>query len=268
MLDQLEEGNQQDCEVIAMKRRWRDRRLLYLVVGIVIGAVGLLVLGMAYERSFTNGIQIERADWHGIAIMDTAWAGLAVYHSGYDGVEVLEAGRHGLHIHSAENDYIQAGSDEDIDFRVANDGAAYSDGGWRGWADFAELIAVEGAPSMYEPGDVLVISAALDRAVVLSSERYSTSVIGVYSLKPGFLGSSHVMEEQREDEVPVAIVGIVPCKVSAENGAIVRGDLLTTSETPGHAMKATEEQVGAILGKALGALDTGKGVIEVLLTLQ
>jgi hypothetical protein len=68
--------------------------------------------------------------------------------------------------------------------------------------------------------------------------------------------------------IEVAIAGIVSVKVSAENGPIQRGDLLTTSNTPGHAMKATEFIPGTILGKAMGTLDSGTGVIEVLVLLQ
>jgi hypothetical protein len=71
-------------------------------------------------------------------------------------------------------------------------------------------------------------------------------------------------------EVPMAMVGIVPTKVSAENGSIKRGDLLVTSSTFGYAMKGTDrsKMLGAVVGKALGNLDTGTGVIEVLVTLQ
>ncbi len=68
--------------------------------------------------------------------------------------------------------------------------------------------------------------------------------------------------------IPVGIVGIVPVKVSAENGPIHRGDLLTTSATPGHAMRADTYIPGAILGKAMGELQSGTGVIEVVLLLQ
>jgi hypothetical protein len=66
------------------------------------------------------------------------------------------------------------------------------------------------------------------------------------------------------------MVGIVPAKVSAENGPIKRGDLLVTSSTVGYAMKGTDrgKMLGAVVGKALGTLDSGKGVIEVLVTLQ
>ena len=56
---------------------------------------------------------------------------------------------------------------------------------------------------------------------------------------------------QMYDEVPVAMVGIVPCKVSAENGAIKVGDLLVTSSTPGHAMRDASPAVGTVVGKRL-----------------
>jgi len=58
--------------------------------------------------------------------------------------------------------------------------------------------------------------------------------------------------------------------VSAENGPIKVGDLLVASSTLGHAMKGTDRSLltGAVVGKALGSLDSGTGVIEVLVTLQ
>ena len=67
---------------------------------------------------------------------------------------------------------------------------------------------------------------------------------------------------------PVALAGRVPCKVSAENGPIEIGDLLTTSSTPGHAMKAIDPEVGNIVGKALEPLQKDKGKIMVLVSLQ
>jgi hypothetical protein len=97
---------------------------------------------------------------------------------------------------------------------------------------------------------------------------YSSNIIGVYSTKPGFVGSVHPMEERKNNEIPVAITGIVPCKVSTENGPIKRGDLLTSSGTPGYAMKATDPKIGTVLGKAMEALDSGKAKIEILVILQ
>jgi len=216
-----------------------------------------------------SGVYVYSAGWEGVEVGSAGYNGVYVQSAGYDGIRVQTAGQDGLRIFdTVGRDYIRAGSDVDLDFRVTNNGTAYADGGWQGAADFAELMSTEGNPAAYEPGDVLVISAESDRSVALSSKPYSTMVIGIYSEEPGFVGSSHAMEEQRDDEIPVAIVGIVPCKVSAENGPIHRGDLLTTSSTLGHAMKASEPKLGAILGKALGELESGTGVIDVLVTLQ
>jgi hypothetical protein len=66
------------------------------------------------------------------------------------------------------------------------------------------------------------------------------------------------------------VVGIVPCRVTAENRAIRPGDLLVTSSLPGHAMKGIDRtrMLGAIVGKALEPFDEGTGQILVLLTLQ
>jgi hypothetical protein len=69
----------------------------------------------------------------------------------------------------------------------------------------------------------------------------------------------------------VALAGRVYCNVDATHEAISPGDLLTTSSTPGYAMKATDpaRSTGAILGKAMGGLERGqKGQILVLVTLQ
>jgi hypothetical protein len=102
-----------------------------------------------------------------------------------------------------------------------------------------------------------------------SVEAYSTSVTGIYSTKPGVVGRRQTTSKNL-DEVPMAMVGIVPTKVSAENGPIRPGDLLVTASTLGYAMKGTDRSrmLGAVLGKALGILDSGTGMIEVVVTLQ
>jgi len=68
----------------------------------------------------------------------------------------------------------------------------------------------------------------------------------------------------------VALLGKVYCKVDATAAPVAVGDLLTTSDTPGYAMKATDPQraFGAVLGKALQPLPAGSGLIPVLVALQ
>jgi hypothetical protein len=137
--------------------------------------------------------------------------------------------------------------------------------------DYAESVDVAGDRKNYEPGDVLVISAESGSDALKSDEPYSTLVAGIYSTKPGTVGRRQTTDAKTSTtEVPMAMIGIVPTKVSAENGPIRRGDLLVTSSTLGYAMKGTDRtrMLGAVVGKALGNLDSGKGMIEVLVTLQ
>jgi len=161
----------------------------------------------------------------------------------------------------------------------AQQGVIYPDGNkqttaWTGvlcGGDYAEAVDVKGSTKSYEPGDVLVIGAESGSDVVKSFEPYSTSVTGVYATKPGVVGRRQTIDaKSTTTEVPMAMVGIVPTKVSAENGPIKRGDLLVSSSTPGYAMKGTDhsKMLGAVLGKALGNLDSGTGTIEVVITLQ
>ena len=156
-------------------------------------------------------------------------------------------------------------------FRVNGSGDVYANTYNIGGADFAESVDVLGKSADYEPGDVVVIDTTGHRRVVLSSQPYSMGVAGIYSTKPGVLASPHPMDDPRlAAEIPLALVGIVPCKVSAENGPIQPGDLLVTSSTRGYVMKGTDRarMLGAIVGKALQPLESGTGVIEVLVTLQ
>jgi hypothetical protein len=137
--------------------------------------------------------------------------------------------------------------------------------------DYAESVDVTGSRTSYEPGDVLVLDANNPGKVLKSVEAYSTSVSGIYSTKPGTVGRRQTTDPKTSaSEVPMAMVGIVPAKVSAENGSIKVGDLLVSSSTAGYAMKGTDRgrMLGAVIGKAMGNLNSGKGVIEILVTLQ
>jgi hypothetical protein len=156
--------------------------------------------------------------------------------------------------------------------RIDSSGKGFFDGGTQtGGADFAESVSVGGGKDNYEPGDVLVIDTTADRQLTLAKTPYSTLVAGIYSTKPGVTATPHTSEDPRlATEIPVAIVGIVPCKVTNENGPIARGDLLVTSSTPGYAMRGSDRTMlpGAIIGKAMQPSSAAKGKIEVLVTLR
>jgi hypothetical protein len=138
-----------------------------------------------------------------------------------------------------------------------------------GGGDYAESVDTSGDRTGYGAGDLLVIDKHDPSKFAKSSEPYSTMVAGIYSTKPGAVGRRQTTPKST-DEIPMAVVGIVPAKVSAENGVIEAGDLLVSSSTPGAAMKGTDRSrmLGAVVGKAMGTLNSGTGVIEVLVTLQ
>lgn len=156
-------------------------------------------------------------------------------------------------------------------------GVVYPDGtqqttAWTGvlcGGDYAEAVNISGKKKSYEPGDVLVLDSDTNGNVEKSSEPYSTMVAGIYATKPGVIGRRQSLADNAND-IPMAMMGIVPTKVTAENGRIKQGDLLVTSSQSGYAMKGTDRSrmLGAVIGKAMGSLDSGTGVIEVLVTLQ
>jgi hypothetical protein len=163
-----------------------------------------------------------------------------------------------------------AAPNQKVVFRVDTFGDVHIAGNlFTNGADFAETIAVNRTKSDYAAGDVLVIDQSANRQLTRTSKSYSTLVAGIYSTRPGVLAGSR-MEKGPTSDVPLAVVGIVPCKVTAENGAIQAGDLLVTSSKAGYAMKGTnrKKMMGAVLGKALQPLPKGDGVIQVLVTLQ
>ncbi|HSW48412.1 MAG TPA: hypothetical protein VLG67_05030, partial [Candidatus Saccharimonadales bacterium] len=126
--------------------------------------------------------------------------------------------------------------------------------------DLAEDFATK--DESLEAGDVLSIDKDQDSHVTKSNVAYDNSIIGIYSDKPGFRLSQKEDFINGDKAVPVATAGRVPVKVSLEGGPIHKGDYLTSSSTPGIAMKATKP--GQVLGKAMADFTTpGVGKIEV-----
>lgn len=218
---------------------------------------------------------------------NTGRPGIAGYFvNGWDGLALVA-------VSSTTGDILQVKNDDNIVFRVNGAGNVQADGGYHcgnnlddsagpldeneiapclydsSPADFAEMLP---AAQGLHAGEVLVVGA--DGALARSSAPYQSAVAGVYSTRPSYLGNGQRWGQA--GYAPLAITGVVPVRASAENGPIRPGDLLTTSGTPGHAMKASPITVagitfypsGVILGKALEELDTGTGTILALVTLQ
>jgi hypothetical protein len=158
--------------------------------------------------------------------------------------------------------------------RINSAGAGFFDGGVNtSGADYAESVRAVGRAHLH-PGDVLSVASGHGYAVTAAHGRYSPRVMGVYSTRPAVLAiGKHRIGQSLAGQVPVAMMGVVPTKVTAAGGAIRPGDLLTTSRVPGYAMRAKPVRIrgiaiypqGTILGKALQPLRHGRGVIRVLL---
>ncbi|MGD9036486.1 MAG: hypothetical protein PVF10_08015, partial [Syntrophobacterales bacterium] len=143
-----------------------------------------------------------------------------------------------------------------------------------GGSDLSERFDISGYGEEFRPSPGMVVSIDSDNPgeLVVSTAAYDKRVAGIISgaggVKPGMLMGQKSSEADGRN--PVALTGRVYCWADASGGAIRPGDLLTTSDSPGHAMKATDcaKAQGAILGKAMTGLESGKGLVLVLVTLQ
>lgn len=148
----------------------------------------------------------------------------------------------------------------------------------KGGADIAEAfnvskITTSNTPfTNVKPGLVVSIDPDNPGKLAVSNNAYDHRVAGIISgageLKPGMmLGQSSTLADGAH---PIALTGRAYCWADTTNGSIEPGDLLTTSSTPGHAMKVTDyaKAQGAVLGKAMTRLKDGKNLVLVLVTLQ
>ena len=139
----------------------------------------------------------------------------------------------------------------------------------RGGADLAEPFAM--SDDLVQPGAVVVIDPDQPGRLKLSTSAYDHKVAGIISCGGGVQpGISMIEREKLEGGKNVALSGRVFALVDATKNPIRPGDLLTTSDTPGHAMKAANPALaqGAILGKAMTPLSGERGLVLVLVSLQ
>jgi hypothetical protein len=156
-----------------------------------------------------------------------------------------------------------------VHFRFRHDGTAFCTVAWtNGGADYAEVFPVK--ETTLEPGDVVVIDPDDKNKLKRATNANATNIAGVISTKPGVVGNWPGTEtnELPSGQKIVSLMGQVPCKVTAINGPIKSGDMLTSSSIPGYAMKSTELKLGTIVGKALEPLESGTGKINILVYLH
>ena len=138
-----------------------------------------------------------------------------------------------------------------------------------GGADIVEGFNTDGIKP--EPGTLMCIDPDRPGIIRPSDTPYDTRVAGVVSGAGGVnagikLGHQGVLD----GETLIAMTGRVYVRCTAAAGGIRAGDLLTTSDMPGHAMKAADRtrRPGAVIGKAMSNLDEGTGLVLVLVNLQ
>ena len=141
-----------------------------------------------------------------------------------------------------------------------------------GGSDIAEPFEVN-AEIPVIPGMVVCIDPDRPGQMKLTGRAYDRTVAGVVS---GAGGVNTGMTLRQEGSIadgthPIALTGRVYCYVDADaGGAVSPGDMLTTSATPGHAMKVSDHgrATGAVIGKAMTSLDSGRGLVLVLVNLH
>jgi hypothetical protein len=137
-----------------------------------------------------------------------------------------------------------------------------------GGSDLAEHFDVVAEA---KPGLVVTIDPDHPGQLSIARSAYNRRVAGVIS-GANKLDAGMVLSDLpgSKNSLPVALSGRVWVYCDATRSAIEPGDLLTTSNTPGHAMKATNhaKAQGAIIGKAMTSLKSGRGLVLVLVTLQ
>jgi len=160
-----------------------------------------------------------------------------------------------------------SGAEAQYDLRIKDDGAVSVKALDLEGADVAENFPVN---SSLQPGIIVSIDEAHPGSLTISDRAFDHRVAGIVSGAGGINPGVVMGRGTSTGASPIALTGRVYCWADASSGAINPGDFLTTSPTPGHAMKVKTyaEAQGAIIGKAMTSLSNGRGLVLVLVTLQ
>jgi len=140
-----------------------------------------------------------------------------------------------------------------------------------GGSDLAEPFEVSESENIAEPGTLMIIDENHPGELKVSIQEYDTRIAGIISGAGGINpGITLQQDGMTKGKTMIAIAGRVYCKADISNGEIKPGDLLTSSNNAGYAMKATnrDRSHGTIIGKAMSGLKTGNGLVLVLVNLQ
>lgn len=198
---------------------------------------------------------------HGVYGSTTATSGAGVYGS----AQASSGQCYGVRGHCSSPD----GYGGYFDGRVSTDVLII-----RGGSDLSERFDIRGVEgeTTPSPGMVVCIDPENPGKLVVSQAAYDLRVAGIVS-GAGGVNTGMLMGQEgsvADGKSPVALTGRVYCLADASKHPIEPGDLLTTSDLPGHAMKVSDhvKAQGAILGKAMSSLESGQGLVLVLVTLQ
>jgi hypothetical protein len=128
----------------------------------------------------------------------------------------------------------------------------------------AEIFEVDEAEYI-SPGDLLVVSESGGSILSRSRNEYSRSVIGVVAGNPVIIIDNSGVEKKA---YPISLSGKAFCKVDARRDAVMPGDFIVTSGTPGCGMKGivdSFDRIGTVIGKALDRLDDGIGLVPIFI---
>lgn len=222
---------------------------------------GTGVLGIGHKETGVTGTS-DSSD--GVRAASASGNGLSAFGGGGNGVAIFA--------HASAKRTPTAGTNSTAGFFDGNVVVAgdiqITGGGDIRLADLAEDFDIS-AIEKVEPGSVVVLDD--EGSVQQSRAAYDHKVAGVVAGAGNFRSAITLdRHESQNTRIAIALMGKVYCKVDAQYSAIGVGDLLTTSVTPGHAMKALDplKAFGSVIGKALRPLSAGQGTIPILIALQ
>jgi hypothetical protein len=233
------------------------------------------VLGVDMTAAGGTGVCGQCEGGRGVAGFSTTWQGVYGYSRSQAGVVGESDTQYGVYgiSHSPQNAGVTGQNDKGglaglFGGNVLVTGTVTAADVVITGGDFAEDFDVSNQ-WVVDPGTVMVLNEG--GTLQPSQHAYDKKVAGVVSgagqYKPGIILDRQASDEKR---LPVALIGKVCCKVDADYSAIEIGDLLTTSPTLGHAMKAVDcgRAFGSVIGKALRPLASGQGLVPILIALQ
>ncbi len=211
-------------------------------------SAGQLTIGLDGDEADHGDLQMYRSNGTATIIMEasedgTDGAQIALYNSAGQATIVIDADQSGVG-------------------RVTTDVLQITG------ADLAEKFP---ASEELQPGMVVAIDVKNEGQLCLARGAYNRTVAGVVSGANDFAAGAILgNRDESADGPPIALAGRVYVWVDADAAPVRAGDLLTTSDTPGHAMKVLDHAAapGAILGKAMTSLESGRGLVLVLVSLQ